>query len=151
MTDVVECLMGLWREPPPDDSAAVQAFRELYTDPVLINGASMAVTDLLARARALHAAFDGLHHELLHRVDAPDQIVIAFLMRGIHSGVYRTPLGDVAPTGEPVAIRTIDILTLTEGRVSQVWVVADELGLLTGLGAIRLHHPTVDPGHRGSC
>ncbi|MGH3913386.1 MAG: ester cyclase [Pseudonocardiaceae bacterium] len=109
-----------------------------YTDPVLINGVPVAAVDLLGRARQLHSAFEGLHHELLHRVDAPNQVVIAFLMRGTHSGAYRTPLGDVAPTGTPVAIRTIDVLTLTEGRVSAVWVVADELGLLTGLGAVAL-------------
>lgn len=138
MTDIVERIMRLWLAPPQDDNAAVQAFRQLYTDPVLINGAPMAAADLLTRARLLHSAFDGLHHELLHRVDAPGQVVIAFLMRGTHSGAYRTPLGEVAPTGKSVAIRTIDVLTLVEGRVSEVWVVADEFGLLTGLGAIQL-------------
>ena len=138
MTDIVDRILGLWLAPPPDDTAAVQAFHQLYTDPVLINGALMTAADLLTRARLVHRAFDGLHHELLHRVDAPGQIVIAFLMRGTHTGAYRTPLGDVAPTGKPVAIRTIDVLTLAGGRVSEVWVVADELGLLTSLDAIQL-------------
>jgi hypothetical protein len=51
MTDIVDRLMGLWLAPPSDDNSAMQAFRELYTDPVLINGAPMTATDLLARAR----------------------------------------------------------------------------------------------------
>ena len=38
----------------------------------------------------------------------------------------------------PVEIRTIDVLTVTDGRISEVWVVADELSMLTGLGAVTL-------------
>ena len=34
--------------------------------------------------------------------------------------------------------RVIDVLTLNEGRISKVDMVADELGLLTGLGAVTL-------------
>ncbi|MGH4027207.1 MAG: ester cyclase [Pseudonocardiaceae bacterium] len=138
MTDIVDRIMALWLAPPPDDEEATEAFRALYTDPVLINGAPLPATDLVTRMRMLHGAFTGLRHEILHRVDASDQVVIAFLMRGTHTGPYRTPLGEVAPTGRQVAIRTIDILSFTAGRVSEVAVVADEMGLLTGLGALRL-------------
>src|SRR5215217_494905 len=35
-----------------------------------------------------------------------------------------------------VDIRTIDILTLTDGKVSKIWVNADDLGLLRQLGAV---------------
>jgi hypothetical protein len=31
----------------------------------------------------------------------------------------------------------IDILTLTDGRISNIWMVADELGTLVSLGAVR--------------
>jgi hypothetical protein len=44
----------------------------------------------------------------------------------------------VAPTGRPVAIRTVDVLTVQEGRISEVSAVADELGALLGLGALAL-------------
>jgi hypothetical protein len=37
-----------------------------------------------------------------------------------------------------VRIRTIDVLTLDDGRISEVVVVGDELGTLIGLGAVRL-------------
>jgi hypothetical protein len=32
----------------------------------------------------------------------------------------------------------IDVLTLVEGRISRVQMVADELGMLTGLGVLGL-------------
>jgi predicted ester cyclase len=138
MTDIVDRILKLWLAPPADDDVAATAFRELYTDPVLINGAPVPATGLVARVRMLHGAFHGLRHELLQRLYAPGQIAIAFRMHGTHTGPYRTPLGDVAATGQPVAIRTIDVLTLTDGKVSDVYVVSDEMGLLIGLDAVRL-------------
>jgi hypothetical protein len=44
----------------------------------------------------------------------------------------------VAPTGRDAAVRTIDVLTVEEGRISDVCVVGDELGALLGLGVLAL-------------
>ena len=44
----------------------------------------------------------------------------------------------VAPTGRDIAVRTIDVLTVTRGLISAIWVVADDLGLLRQLDAARL-------------
>lgn len=140
--DLVDRLMGLWTTPlPADDHRALTAVRALYTDPVEVNGTALAATDLLTRARGVQRAYSGLHHRLLDRVETPDRLVIAFRMCGTHTGPLVTPLGTVAPTGRAVDIRTIDVLTLDAGRVSRIHVVADELGLLAGLGALALVEP----------
>ncbi|HEY2221192.1 ester cyclase [Actinomycetospora sp.] len=137
--DLAARLMSLWSTPLPDDDAeALAAVRGLYTDSVEVNGTVVAAADLLARARALQGAYSGLHHHLLDRVDTPDRLVIAFRLRGTHTGPLATPLGTVAPTGQPIDVRVIDVLTLTDGRISGIHMVADELGLLTGLGALEL-------------
>ena len=44
----------------------------------------------------------------------------------------------VAPTGADVTIRTIDVLSVVDGRIAAVCVVGDELGTLVGLGALEL-------------
>ena len=49
-----------------------------------------------------------------------------------------SPLGTVAPTGRDIAVRTIDVLTVSGGLVTAIWVVADDLGLLVQLDAARL-------------
>jgi SnoaL-like polyketide cyclase len=142
VADLVQRLMDLWLAPPNNDEDAAAAFRALYTDPVQINGVAMSAGDLVARARALHASYDGLRHELVDRVDAPGKTVIAFRMHGTHVGVLSTPLGDVAPTGRPVEILTVDVLTLQpDGKVSEIWVLSDQLGLLLGLDALALSTP----------
>jgi SnoaL-like polyketide cyclase len=64
--------------------------------------------------------------------------VIAFYMRGRHVGPWPTPIGTVAPTGRPVEIRTIDVLTIADGVITALWVVSDELGMLTQLDALGL-------------
>jgi predicted ester cyclase len=137
-SELVDRLLGLWRRTPADDDEAVAAFAEVYTDPLTVNGAPMTVAGLVARARTVHAAYDDLELELLDLVTAPERVVIAFVMRARHTGPLVTPLGSVPPTGRVIAARTIDVLTMTGGVVSAITVVADELGVLTQLGAVRL-------------
>jgi predicted ester cyclase len=98
----------------------------------------MSLTELVARARSLQQAFDGLGMDILDTVETPGRVVVAFVMRGRHVGPFASPLGSVAPAGRDIAVRTIDVLTVTDGLISAIWVVADDLGLLRQLDAIRL-------------
>jgi hypothetical protein len=131
-------LMALWATPPSDDTAALQRIRSLYTDPVVINGGMFTADDLLARIRSMQLAYRDLQHELIERVDAPGRLVLAFRLRGMHVGPLATPLGTVAATGRAFEVRVIDVLTLTDGRISQVTMVADELTQLRMLCALTL-------------
>jgi hypothetical protein len=134
----LERLLNLWTDPPGDRADAVAAFRAVYADPVPVNGTPMSAADLVERARAIHRTYDGLHIELVHRVQTNDRTVIGFFMRGRHVGPLDTPLGSVAPSGKEVAIQVTDILTIREGLVTDVWMMANDLRLLMQLGAVRL-------------
>jgi predicted ester cyclase len=90
--------------------------------------------DLATRARALHAAFSDLRSETLQVVAENDGLAVAFVMHGRHTGAYETALGTIPPTGSDVQIRTIDLLTINDGKISTVWVNADDLGTLRQLG-----------------
>jgi len=141
MEEWLQNLVRLWthfgdREDP------VQDFAEFYADPVSVNGVELSIKQLVARARALNTGLSDLQSEVLQvvegagAVDGSGAVALAFVMRGTHTGPYSTPLGILPPTGRSVAIRTIDVLTLTEGRVSAIWVNADDLGLLLQLEAV---------------
>jgi predicted ester cyclase len=71
---------------------------------------------------------------VLQVVDDTESVAVAFVMRGRHTGPYETPYGTIQPTGSEVQIRTIDVLTITDGRISAIWVNADDLGALRQLG-----------------
>jgi hypothetical protein len=139
-TDLVDRLMDLWSRPlPDDDAAALAAFRGLYTDPVEVNGATLSLAGMLGRARAIQGAYSGMDRVVLDRVEVPGKLVVAFRMLGTHTGPLPTPLGTVPPTGGPVDLRVIDVLTLTDdGRIRGIVMVGDELGNLVRLGAVAL-------------
>lgn len=59
MTDLLGRLLPLWTQPVDSRDDAEAAFREVYADPVVVNGIKMPVAELAGRARALQRAFDG--------------------------------------------------------------------------------------------
>jgi SnoaL-like polyketide cyclase len=75
---------------------------------------------------------------ILDTVETPDRIVIAFLLHGRHVGPFISPLGTAAPMQHDIEVRTIDVLTVTAGLISAIWVVSDDLGLLRQRDAVRL-------------
>src|SRR6266498_4053141 len=113
-------------------------FGEAYTDPVAINGVDVPLSDLVERARGLQRAFADLRIELIEQIEAPGRVVIVFWQRGRHIGPLETPLGEISPTGREVEIRVIDVLSITDGRISAIQVVPDNLALAMQLGAVRL-------------
>jgi predicted ester cyclase len=134
----VEHLTRLWTEPVPAPAQAVRAFGELYTDPVSMNGTPTSLLDLVERARALQRAFADLSMEVIDEFAAPNRFVIVFLQRGRHVGPLSLPLGEIPPTGRQIEVRTIDVLSMTDHRISAVQVVPDNLGLAMQLDAVAL-------------
>jgi SnoaL-like polyketide cyclase len=132
----VERLARLWTEPVAEGADVIAAFGDLYTDPVSINGADTPLVDLVGRARAMQRAFAELSMEIIDEVEAPGRLVIAFWQRGRHAGPLSLPMGEIAPTGRRFEVRTIDVLSITGGRISAIQVVPDNLGLAMQLGAI---------------
>ena len=132
----VERLSRLWTEPVAQKSDAIAAFGELYTDPVLINGVETPLVDLVERARATQRAFSELSMEIIDEVETPGRLVVVFWQRGRHVGPLSLPMGQIAPTDRRFEIRTIDVLSITGGRISAIQVVPDNLGLAMQLGAV---------------
>jgi hypothetical protein len=133
----IDVLLRLWTEPLPTDSqAAADKFRQVYTDPVSVNGTELTADDLVARARALQSTFESPERVVLDVADIGNKIAVAFRLRGRQIGPHTTALGVLQPTGRHIDLRVIDILTLTDGRMSSLWMVADELGALAAVDAV---------------
>jgi predicted ester cyclase len=130
-------LLDLWATPLPDsDEKAADRIRTMYTDPVVVNGVPLSAADLVARARAVQAAFDTIDAEVLDVVETADKVAVAFRMGGGQVGAFPTALGPLPATGQRLDIRVLDILTLTDGKVSRIWMAADELGALVSVDAV---------------
>ena len=134
----VEALFRLWTDPLPEGPAAEDAFRTLYADPVVVNGVPLTAGDLVGRARAIQGVFESVEREVLDVVESDGKVAFAFRLGGRQGGPLSTAAGVVAPSGHPVTMRIIDILTLTDGLISNIWMVADELGALVAIDAVAL-------------
>ena len=128
---VIERALRLWSEPLPDDDA-LDAFRDVYADTVVVNGDPTDLAQLVARAAMLKAAITPIHHRVDATVVAAGQLAIAFTISGRHTGPLTTPLGEIAPTQRDVTVHGLDIFEIDEDsrRITAVWAVADWLGLL---------------------
>ena len=142
----VDQLLRLWTDPLPDGDAAEEAFRTLYTDPVRVNGALLTAADMVARARALQLVFDSPERKVLEVLDGGGKVAVAFQLRGRQIGPLNTAAGVLAPTGRELAIRVIDILTINDGLISEIHMVADELGALVAIDAVALVHSGAGSG-----
>ena len=141
----IDQLLALWSEPHPDATTAARAFARLYTDPVRVNGSPLTIPDLVARAEALHAALPDVRREVLDVCRTGDKVAVAFRLTGRQVGPLATAAGTLPATGRELGLRVIDLLTLTDGRISSVWMVADELGALAAIDAVALA-PTTRAG-----
>jgi len=128
---LIEHPLRLWSE-PLDDAVALDAFRAVYTDPVLVNGQLTELGELVARARMLKAAIAPIHHRIRSTVVTPSRVAIAFTISGCHVGTLASPLGELPATHRDVAVTGLDIFELEQGsgRVAAVWAVADWPSLL---------------------
>jgi ketosteroid isomerase-like protein len=136
--DLVARLLRLWDDVPEPEEAALAAFRELYADPVRINGTDMTVEQLVERARRTAAALAGRTSQVLSQVSTGNRTAVAFRMTGRHVGPIDTPLGQVPATGQVLVLDVIDLLMVKDGRISEIFMTADYLGALGRAGAVRL-------------
>jgi hypothetical protein len=135
---LIDRVMALWRDPIPDGDAGIASFGTCYATDLTVNGAPFTLGRLVDRARMMQTAYSDIRPEVLEVIEAPGRVVVAFVMHVRHTGPLQTPLGVLAPTGREAAARTIDILAVRDELITDITVVADELGLLSQLGGVRL-------------
>jgi hypothetical protein len=137
-------LAAAWTRVPAGDRRDEAAFRQVYTDPVTLNGREAALSELVERYRLLHTGFTDLEIEVLDRTELPGTMVVVLRQRGRHVGPLVTPLGTVEATGRTFDVLGIDVLTVREEHISRIWVVADELRRLVQLEVVTLAAPVAD-------
>lgn len=137
----IQGLLDLWTNPPRDGENAEAAFRRWYADPVLVNGAFLSIGDFVRRAEALRNTFDPVQREILDVVTTADRVAVAFRMGGRQIGPLATSAGVLPPTGREIFLRVIDILTIRNGVITKITMVADELGALAAAKAVAMVDP----------
>ncbi|MEN3357941.1 MAG: hypothetical protein V7637_1923, partial [Mycobacteriales bacterium] len=102
---------------------------EFVADDVVVNGAVQGVADYVAGLQAVVDAFPDYRWELGHLLVDGCWIAAHFHDTGTHRGTF---LG-VPATGRSVATQEFAVYRVAAGKITQVWVTADNLGLLAQL------------------
>jgi steroid delta-isomerase-like uncharacterized protein len=61
-----------------------------------------------------------------------DYVTVISTVMGTNTG----PLQDMAPTGKPASVHTIDVWLVKDGKLAEVWHVEQQLQLMIQLGAM---------------
>lgn len=125
-----EAYFQAWNAGDPDAVAAAFAEGGSYTDPT-VTGPPLTGRGLAEHARTILAGFPDLSFEILGAHPAEGGAVAArWLMRGTNTG----PLRGQPPTGRPVALPGVDLITVTGGKIGSVEGFFDRQALAEQLG-----------------
>jgi predicted ester cyclase len=81
--------------------------------------------------QAFFAAFPDMQATIHMQVAEGDKVVTHKTFHATHQGDFM----GVAPTGNRIAFEVIDIVTVAGGKITEHWVVTDQLGLMQQMAA----------------
>ncbi|HEX2156502.1 MAG TPA: ester cyclase [Actinomycetes bacterium] len=81
---------------------------------------------------AWRAAFPDVRSTVEEQVAEGDRVVTRWTARGTHTGDFQ----GMVPTGRSFTLTGITIERVVDGKIAEVWVNRDDLGLLSQLGAL---------------
>jgi steroid delta-isomerase-like uncharacterized protein len=125
-----EGYFGAWNAHDPEAVAAAFSDGGSYTDPT-VTGPPLTGSAITEHARALLTAFPDLSFRTAgsHPADG-GQVITPWLMHGTNTG----PWNGQPPTGRPVAMRGVDVLTVTAGKITSAEGYFDRQAMAEQLG-----------------
>jgi predicted ester cyclase len=85
-----------------------------------------------AFAKAFYAGFEGIHHDLEDVFAAGDRAAVRFVLTGTHTGSFF----GIPPSRRPVVVAANIILHIADGKVTKLFGMFDEAGMLRQIGAV---------------
>ena len=81
-------------------------------------------------------AFPDCRAEILHLTAEGDVVIQQGTMRGTHTGVLSTPMGDIEPTGKPVQGSYYITYEFRDGKLFRQRLLFDRMELMEQLGLV---------------
>jgi predicted ester cyclase len=81
---------------------------------------------------AFYGGFPGLAHTIEEAVAAGDRVVVRLRIRGTQSGAFQ----GMPPTGRATDFTAMTMARLRDGKIAEMWIEGDFLGMMQQLGAI---------------
>ncbi len=112
---------------------------KIYSPDVIVHDPSQPQAIIgLARLKGqyenTHAAVPDVKFSMDDMYLGGDKIVWIFKMSGTITGPFRTPLGELPPTGKPFWLSGAAVDRIVEGKIAEEWVYFNVLDILQPLG-----------------
>jgi steroid delta-isomerase-like uncharacterized protein len=93
---------------------------------------AVGIAPLQASLTNLYAAFPDFHEKIRDLIAEGDKVVAYVTVTGTHQGSFM----GMPPSGRTFSVELMEIFRLEAGKVQEMWIVNDMLGLLQQLGAL---------------
>jgi len=103
---------------------------DIFGEDLRTNGLHVGVAGPAGRIRERLEAFPDLTTTIEDLFVTGDKLAVTLIWRGTHSGPY----GGVPATGRPVAVRDTAIWHFTGGKVTEIFTLQDQFGMLKQIG-----------------
>ena len=80
--------------------------------------------------KSFYTAFPDSTHAIKDVIAEGDKVAIRFTQVSTHTGEYE----GIPPTGNKISVECQHMLRLADGKVAEVWLVEDNLGMMMQLG-----------------
>ena len=81
---------------------------------------------------AYRVAFPDMRYRFLHLAESSDNVALIYEVQATHLGHF----GQIPPTGITDVMTCLDFFRFRDGKISEIWTMFDELGLLIKMGVI---------------
>jgi len=132
------------------NEASLKLLDGIYSPGVIVHDPSQpgpiaGLEALKAQYGNTHAAVPDVKFSLDDLYVKGDRLAWVFTMSGTFTKTFRTPLGEVPPTGKPIRFSGVSIDRLADGKIAEEWVYFNVLEILGPLG-----FEVVPPGAPGN-
>jgi predicted ester cyclase len=103
---------------------------DIFGEDLRTNGVHVGVAGPVGRIRERLEAFPDLTTAIEDLFVSGDKLAVTLIWRGTHTGPY----GGVPATGKPVEVRDTAIWHFTGGKVTEIFTLQDQFGMLKQIG-----------------
>ena len=79
-----------------------------------------------------HSTFPDMHYAIEDLIAEDDKVVVRWRATGTQKG----ELMGIPPTGKSIAVTGVDVFRISNGKIAELWLNWDQLGMMQQLGAI---------------
>ena len=107
----------------------------LVYDEVSTNRKAQGVDDVITLMKGWATAFPDSKATFEDAHVSGNTVILELTWRGNHTGVLRTPAGDVPATGKPIEMRACQIIDVADGKTRQIRQYFDIATMMKQIGA----------------